>query len=72
MISNYDIDESTTAKVIYQDAAEMNPTEQNIEYGRYTFSGTEYKDKMCLYQTSNDRSDSSGNMCVTDMPFISV
>jgi hypothetical protein len=27
---------------------------------------------MCLYQTSNNRDDSSGKMCVTQMPFISV
>ena len=27
---------------------------------------------MCLYQTSNDRTDSSGIMCVSDMQFISV
>ena len=41
-------------------------------FGNVDFEGFEYKDKMCLHQSINDRSDSSGHMCVRNMPFTLV
>ena len=41
-------------------------------FGVVNFEGTEYSDKMCLTQKRNNRTDSSGRMCVRNMPFMSV
>ena len=53
LISNYDVQESTTAQVKYADADKTTPVTQNLEFGGVTFEGLEYSDKMCLYQVSN-------------------
>ena len=36
------------------------------------FKGNVYKDKMCLYQTRNDRDDNTGRMCVRSQPFLAA
>ena len=49
LISNYDLQESETAKPCYTDSA--NTVEEDVSYnlGSVIFTGTAYKDKMCLY-----------------------
>lgn len=44
----------------------------DLMFGTVNFEGVEYSDKMCLKQKRNNRTDSSGRMCVRNMPFMSV
>jgi hypothetical protein len=79
LVSNYDIEESTTAKPINSktkggsanDAAD-DLKDTFIKHGTVGFTGNEYRDKMCLYQTRNDRTDVSGRMCVRGQKFLAV
>lgn len=72
LISNYDVKDSLTAKVQYSDKDETSPRLVDLPFGSVDFEGIEYTDNMCLYQTRNDRSDSTGKMCVRNQPFVSV
>ena len=44
----------------------------DLDYGTIDFEGIIYTDNMCLYQTRNARTQSTGRMCVRNMPFISA
>ena len=44
----------------------------DLPFGNLDFEGIEYTDNMCLYQPKNDRSDSTGRMCVRNQPFVAV
>jgi hypothetical protein len=46
--------------------------EVSFNHGSVILSGKAYKDNMCLYQTRNDRTDSSGRMCVRGQKFMAV
>jgi hypothetical protein len=49
LLSNYALDDSTTAKVQYSDKGEMNPKTIDLPFGSVDFEGIEYTDDMCLY-----------------------
>ena len=74
LVSNYDLEESTSAKPIKgatnNAADDLNDT--FLKHGTVGFTGNEYRDKMCLYQTRNDRTDASGRMCVRGQKFLAV
>jgi hypothetical protein len=72
LISNYDLQESETASVCYKDNSKTIEDDVSYNLGSVIFSGTSYKDKMCLYQTRNDRTDQSGRMCVRQQKFMAV
>jgi hypothetical protein len=72
LISNYDVKESTTAVAKYTDSSENTPMLVDLDYGTVDFEGIVYTDNMCLYQTRNTRTLTSGRMCVRNMPFVSV
>ena len=48
MVSNYDLTESTTAKVVYSDKSETTPKIVDLPFGSVDFEGIEYTENMCL------------------------
>jgi hypothetical protein len=44
----------------------------SLNFGSVVFEGNMYEDKMCLYQTRNDRKASSGKMCVHSQKFVAI
>ena len=47
-MNNYDIDESTTAKVQYANGGNTFPKEQAVDFGSFSFEGEQVKDQFCL------------------------
>lgn len=45
---------------------------ENLNYGNFYLSGSEYTDNICLAQNRNERRDDTGRMCVRDMPFLDI
>ena len=56
--SNFDLQESTSAK------KDSSMDDQSVTQASAIFSGRVYHDKMCFYQTRQDRNDQTGRMCV--------
>lgn len=69
----YDIENSETAKIQYKDGvAKTQKDTLSLNFGEAIFSGTVYKDNICVLQTTNKKTDKSGKLCVRQMPFLAV
>ena len=67
--SNYDQEKSTTSKKVlakHQDSDTPSHAQATLDIGSVIFSGPIMKEYMCLQQQRNERSFSSGRLCVTD------
>ena len=69
----YNIENSETAKIQYKDGiAKTQKDTLSLNFGEAIFSGTVYKDNICILQTTNKKTDKSGKLCVRQMPFLAV
>ena len=48
IINNYNLNDSRTANVIYSDPITKTPDSHGLNFGTAQFSGTAYKDNICL------------------------
>jgi hypothetical protein len=61
-MSEYNLAESTSAKAVLHDNG--SPEIVNLDFGKYDIAGEKYTDKFCLIQNTNQRTDTSGRMCI--------
>lgn len=61
-MSEYNLAESTSAKAVLHDNG--SPEIVNLDFGNYDIAGEKYTDKFCLIQNTNQRTDTSGSMCI--------
>ena len=70
--STFVLEDSKTLQGVYKDSKQTQTVDASVSQANVTFSGSVYKDKMCLYQTRNDRTDQTGRMCVRSHKFLAA
>ena len=69
---NYDKNQSESAIPVYFDANKSLIESDHINLGSVLFNGQKYKEKVCLKQARNERTDDTGTYCVNDFPFVAA